>query len=340
MEFGNYWEQSYLSEWDCQREDSLRDYKDTGGPVSQRVWSGKEEPLSRLAVTEKEFKECDIRGRLDSCTFTRCKFIRCRFVSNIWRRVKFSGCEFTRCHFLRLRCEDCEFLDDCRFEDISASAEYLTLNHTALSASAFLSALRTNLRNLPAPKDALKQMQRFSVTRRKIAGIVFRSATEAADPLNIAAAYRNVVLSALAAKIMKRHFYYDARSGSTVERWRLTRFVLSLGARCEYAITWVSGWLTDWGQSLLRSTAYIVVVILVFACIYYRSDPRGPGHGSREHIAASTIKSTEISLLFGYTTHRQVNAPLNDTGTIVANAIAGLYWYSLVVGAITKRTLQ
>jgi hypothetical protein len=340
VEFGKYWEQSYLIEWESQKEGPLIDFADCGGPVRQKVWSKLTEPVKHITVADKTFMECDIRANLDSCTFTRCNFKRCRFVTNKWARVKFSGCDFSQCHFLRLNCEDCEFVDDCTFKDLSASAEYLKLFRTELPASKFVRALNPNIRNLPASKSLLKQRKRFADTKRKIAGLVLRSVTDCGDPFNIMAAHREVVLSILLSRIKAHDTYYDDASRELKESNRCWRLLCSFWPSCEYIITCVSGWLTDWGRSLLRSTVYIIVTVALFAAIYCANDPNVNRHNCYDVVAHSILKSLEISLLFGYTTHRQLDTSFGAASLIFLNAITGLYWYSLIIAAITKRTLQ
>ena len=337
---GEFWEQSFKKDWLYPDQvTSLNNFDRSAGPVNQRICTGKDETAEKLFVTDKKFVDCELKTRIKGCTFTRCEFTGCRFTWNDWSKVKFSECIFTRCHFFGVFWHDCEFLDNCSFNEISASAEHFDLARTEIPASKFVQALTTNLRDLPEGLPATLQKQRFAVTKRKIAGAVLVSVRESADPINAAAAYREVVLAGIRAKIAEKASIYDKRERETVQRNRFFWFMRTLGDRGELLITWLSGWLTDWGQSLVRSVGYIVIVVIIFGCTYFWIDPALNTKSCFEHAASSFVKSAEISLVFGYTAHRPLDGNFAGTAIKFVNALLGLYWYSLVVGAMNRRTL-
>ena len=131
------------------------------------------------------------------------------------------------------------------------------MEETAISASAFISSLQTNLSYLP--EEATKEFQkyRFFSTRKKIAKIVFSATRNEADLDYYFQAYEQLTRCTLAHEVERHRFDESTRMPNS----RLRFWLRSFPSRIESTLTTLSGWLTGWGRSLFRSTVFMLVEV-------------------------------------------------------------------------------
>lgn len=273
------------------------------------------------------YKDCDFSFDLDLGSFSNCSFENCRFTQMEWQNVKFNNCDFKKCDFTFATLKQCSFLDNCSFKQISASAEHFKMIETSISASCFLQAIGTNLEHLPSSVDADYQKHRLVASKAKISRMVFTSTKNQPDLGLFFQANKELVLHSLAERVEKWR-YTEKQKNSFVwaEIW-------SLPQKLEYTLAFASGWLTDWGQSVVRALAFFVGLVVFFAALYYFFE-------QPKSVSMAALKSFEISVVAGYTSHRQAHDNFFCSYLMGANLFFGLYWYSLIIPTIVRRVLR
>jgi len=292
-------------------------------------------------VEGKKFERCEIRLVVEGITFMKCDFVGCRFIANRWNFVKLRDCTFTRCHFFNFHMHGCEFLD-CDFELITMSPEFLELHSLAIDPVRLVKALQPNLRFLPTGKDPVVETRKFARTRAKVAGAIQRAVTETGDPDASIDSHRLATEEALKARICQHGLRVDVVNQKQVEVAQsfAKQLFASFPDRLELLLLQLSGWLTDWGKSLGKSMLFILSVIVLFAFLYYFDSMGWPLRWDFGKAVDSLLKSTDISVVAGYTSHRDVGGGTFKECIKVANLLLGLFWYSLVVSVVAKRILR
>jgi hypothetical protein len=113
------------------------------------------------------------------------------------------------------------------------------------------------------------------------------------------------------------------------------RLVLqSSPARIERRIVLLSGWLTEWGRSLLRPFGFFAATVLFFTNIYRFMDPTSAYHSAFEGWLTALIKALNITLVAGYTAHFDASSSLINQSVCVANLSLGIFWYSPIAGSV------
>ena len=93
-----------------------------------------------------------------------------------------------------------------------------------------------------------------------------------------------------------------------------------------------AGFLTDWGQSPMRSVWLLIGAITVFTLLYC--------FAFGEDFMHALLRSLDCSLVFGYTKYAASPQQLLLNYVTFANAFAGLCWYALFVPALSKRLFR
>lgn len=345
MPRGNYWEMTYDPE--AKQPDIAADLMQldgTTGFCDRKIVGKNAKPVqvkTKKSDPELRFERCDFALTVKDSLITNCTFSKCSFDGSKWENVKFSSCKFENCHFSRTSFVYCHFVDSCTFKNNSASAELLRMEDTAISASAFMASLSTNLDHLPPNISADYQRHRLVGTRETIAKTLFCSTRNEGNLKFYFEAYKELICSSLKQKI-ERHRYI-AESRQPVPK---CKFLLkSLPARCEGVIVRTAGWLTDWGESLLKAFAFFGIVVLLFCGVYFFYELHHQMTGTHDgdycvRMGKTLVMSLNISLVAGYTGYFQANDPFMLQCIMIVNLVCGLFWYSLIIPVVTRKTLR
>lgn len=258
---GNYWEFTYQADgWAPEEYDAAQDAALSGqtGRIRTRLIADPHNKIAKSLHRDGDrYEECDFSFRLQNGSFANCSFKKCRFNKFVCEDVKFNNCTFEDCNFAFVTFDDCAFFENCTFKRISVSAEHFKMIKTSISASKFLPAIGTNLAHLPDGVCKTYQTHRAKSSKAKIARSVFTSTKDQADLDFYFQANKELLLSSLIDR-MESYRYKGKKKNST-----LFFYIASLPTRIEYLLANASGWLTDWGQSIVRALIFFLVVFLV-----------------------------------------------------------------------------
>jgi len=286
--------------------------------------------------TPRRFQQCDFVLVLEDSFVCDCTFSQCRFKGSAWRNVKFSKCAFINCDFSGITLTRCRFLSDCTFRGNSASAELFRIEETAISASAFISALRTNINYLPHDITPEYQQNRFLGTKQKIAMALFSATRNEPDLEYYDQAFEQLVRCTLDYKVEQHRFDHITKDQTS----RLRFHVRSFPARVERFVVQASAWLTSWGRSVFRPCLFLVIVVLAFAGAY-ASLGHGDGCvGAWAVVRSSVVEAINVTLVAGYTAYFHSTASFLDRVVWVMNLVLGLFWYSLIIPVLSRRILR
>jgi hypothetical protein len=341
MPRGNFWEATYDPHWaGPTAEATLVGLEGSSGLVKRRIVSPDGKPVSvqwkRRDKTPRHFQKCDFQLDVHDSLISDCTFSCCRFKGSTWVKVKFSNCLFQECDFTGLGLVHCYFVSDCKFLDNSASGEWLRIEETAISATAFVLGLRTNLRYLPAGVSAQYQQYRFVGTKQKIAKLLYSATRNEADLEYFHQAYEQLVRSTLDLGVEQHRFAGD--DGEHRPPWKF--FLHSLPGRVERFIVGASGWLTRWGRSVSRACLFLIAVIAVFAVFYATRGHHSASSPASQALVRSVFEAVNITLVAGHTAYYRAEASLADQFLWTLNLILGLYWYSLIIPVLSRRILR
>lgn len=327
---GNYWEVTYK----------------TSSPISSswklvkdelRTETGKENveitavPETRsVNLSKKSFRVCDFNHfTLDDSSFSDCDFFDCRFVKSDFTTVKFSRCRFDTCHFLYATFKNCQFID-CTFRNISASAETLLFEETSISASAFLDVLVTNTDALPDHVPKQYQLYRHVKTKEKIARAIFLSVHDQPELDQLFDANRCFEIALRRRNIEEA--YWKELNGGITKRSLLYRSSVGGFRKAALWLIEAAGFLTDWGQSPIRSVWLLGSAVTLFTITYYFAFGQDFSHAA--------LRALDCSFVFGYTKYATSEQNRLLDYTTFFNAFIGLVWYALFVPALSKRLFR
>jgi hypothetical protein len=321
MPRGQYWHATY----DPRGTDPTQDFDldgmaNTVGPVDYVIKDASGLPK----IAKITFRGCDFKGKYSKLTFGESTFEDCNFNGGTWTEVKFSKCKFQKCHIAITEFAKCTFLE-CTFDGISVSAEHLKLERTSIQAAPFLSAVITNNDHLPQGTTAETQNRRLRITLSKVARTILSSTRDEPDPDLYFEAYKEFMVRYLRAK---RDRQWDPKQ--TPKRRLLPRLFFTGVVWVEHALTVTAGYLTDWGRSIMRPLFFAAAQIVVFAVVYRLMN------GKLTYLG-SLAKSVDVTTVAGYT--RYPTQGLERLATTI-NMLLGLYWYSLLIPTVVKRTLR
>jgi Pentapeptide repeats (9 copies) len=295
--------------------------RDSVGPVAKIIKGAVRKPK----FERKEFRACDFPQRYERLTFVDGTFEQCCFDSGSdWDHVKFTRCQFHHCHFGMVTFSNCIFLD-CLFDDITISAEHNAFVSTSISAAQFLGAATSNVKHLPPGKTAEDQLFRLKGSVAKLAHTLVASSRDEPDSDLFFEAHKEFIVRQLAWK------FANARSTSSGTRHHAAAtFLLRLPIALELALVYSGGWLTSWGRSVARPIAFFAFISTGFAVLYHWSFGLPLG--------VSTLKALDVSLVAGYTKYKG-QSNFEEVAQLV-NMVLGVYWYSLVVPVLTRKTIR
>lgn len=280
-----------------------------------------------------KFIECDFSGDfVPIMSFNNCSFFKCDMGSAIWRGVKFSNCEFDRCSFTVSTFEHCNF-HDCTWESIGISGTETKLFDTIITnPESFINSAYTNtnkeeLKSYGA-KNPSYQTFRLEESKVKLARLVLSNNERNADDKAYYEPIKIYLKQSISAKISK------AKYERSVNKNKLRNFISQWLGFIEGKLISFSGSINGWGGNVSRATICGVGIIVIFALIYacFSVDSK-PVLGWK----LSLIKSFDITLLVGYTKHATVAQTWQEQALYGANAVLGLWWYTIFVPTIINR---
>jgi hypothetical protein len=326
---GNYWEVTYrddfppLPSWRLEKDALATENEKT------KVEVNSEKGTRALTLSDKTFETCDFNHfTLQDSTFADCTFRDCRFVKSVFQKVKFSRCHFEVCHFLLVSFQQCQFID-CTFSVISASAEHLVFQETAISGARFIGALVTNLNALPKDVTREHQEYRHLSTKSKIARAVFISVRDEPELDQVFGAHRRFEIARLRKKIADS--YWQVEGKKLVKRNAFYRFVVRPVRIVSLWILEIAGFLTNWGRSLIRSVWLLLGAIIVFTGIYH--------FGFGQELGPAALRALDCTFVFGYTRYAGGMKGAIEY-TMFVNAFIGFCWYAVLVPALSKRLFR
>jgi hypothetical protein len=229
-------------------------------------------------------------------------------------------------------------LASCRFASISASAELFRITETAISATSFLGALTTNLAHLPKKVSAEYQRHRLVGTKEKLAKLIYDSTKNEPDVDFYFEAYKELMLAILDEKVEKHRYRVLATGPKKSNSFKF--ILMSFPARVEREIIRLSGWFSDWGRSLVRPMVFFITAVIVFSLVYYGLGFRCSANRVPEQLLRSFIEAMNVTLVAGFTAHFSVSQDLSVQLVQVTNLLVGIFWYSLIVPAVTRKVLR
>jgi len=135
---------------------------------------------------------------------------------------------------------------------------------------------------------------------------------------------------------VERHRYNDATKQLT-SIWRF--WWRSALARLDRRIVLLSGWVTDWGKSIVTAVRIFAGLVGLFTVIYFALTFL-PGRPLTHEILRSLRTALNVTLVAGYTAEFRQELPRCLKIAMLSNLIVGLAWYSLVIPALTRRILR
>jgi hypothetical protein len=342
MPRGNFWEITYdPGGANPTREIKLSESDGSTGYEDSKIVSTPGAPITvrrRIDDPQKRFHKCHFALEISDSRIANWQFYRCTFDGSRWRNVKFSDCLFEECHFSDVWFTRCQFLATCEFIKITASAELLRFESTSISATSFLRALSTNLDYLPDKVTKEYQLYRLNGTREKLAKLLFDSTKSEPDIDFYFQAYKELTIAMLRAKVERRRYTF-ARS-RPARNSPLSFYIESFPARLEFIVVALSGSFSDWGRSLVRPMLFFFCVVSAFTGVYFSFIYRLQPIPFSDQFWRSFMEALNITLVAGYTSFFNSSESLLRQGIEVANLILGLFWYSLIVPTITRKTLR
>ena len=345
MAGGNPWEMSYTENSRVLGDSDFSDLDTTTGYRFRKIVSPENQAVTvnwKLGEnTERKFEDCHFALPVENSSVANCKFIRCRFHGSSWKSVKFSQCTFDHCHFSGVDFTHCNFLNTCKFLEVSASAEGLRMEDTAINPSAFLKAMKTNVASYNNKLQRAYQKHRLIGTKEKVAKIIFDSTRNVGNVDYYYDAYKRLSICWARQQIEQYRYIQDGSPETAKKDWLY--FLWVIPACVEMFVVVTSGFLTNWGRSLLRPLA-----VFVFTYVYLPEsvevvDVAGKKVQSNQlagRVNFALVKATEISLVAGYTAHVNEDVRGWARAGVLINLMLGIGWYSLVFPVLSRRTLR
>ena len=297
-------------------------------------------------ITDKLFDTCDFSAEYANFTFKECRFTNCNFNKGKWQSVKFTGCHFTRCNFAFSDFIGCIFRD-CKFDQITVSSDHLVFERTSIGSTAFMNAIYTNTSYLPSDYSVDTQNYHLIHTKSKVAQSILQSTQGEADQDLFFEAYKERTLRWLDWKIHRGKYLEasDAKAGKPIRRNSTKAFLISIVPRVEYYITHVSGFLTDWGRSIMRPLSIMFVLTAIMTAVYYLSITQ-QYHAQEYTVILAAQRAIDVSLVAGYTKYAPGATNVVDVSggwlsyLTTVHMLVGLFWYALIVPVVVRRILR
>lgn len=341
MARGNFWEATYDPNWDGPvQEAHLAGLEASSGHVRARVVSASKGAATQVHWRRRDpnrlFQECDFTLEVAESSISNCTFTRCRFHGSTWREVKFSNCTFEKCDFSGMSLFHCNFIGDCIFKDNTASAQLFRIEETAISATAFLGGLTPNLSHLPRGVTGEYQAAHFVRTKQNLARAIYSATKDEPDVEFFHQAYEQLVRCTLAFNVVKHRWDFDKHEKRSPKEHVLKQ----IPDQIEQGLVLTAGWLTAWGRSLTRAWCFFIVVVAVFTLAYASRQCGLFCPGIVRELPRSLGEAINVTLVAGYTAYFSPDASIYQKLIWVVNLSAGLFWYSLIIPALTRRILR
>lgn len=290
------------------------------------------EPSGKLVVNRSQFDRCDFEGDFTELVpaFKGCEFFRCDFGYSKWRRARFKGCKFSRCSLSLASFENCEFRD-CVFSEIGLSGNELVLDGTTITNPAeFISSGYTN-----TDQDTLRvrgisidyQLMRLEGTKATVARQVMHNLSTLGDEGAYYESVKAYHQTSLSYRLSSMRYRLSQKPAINVAMLMLFELFV---CHVERLVIECSGKINNWGASIGRPTITGFTIFCFFTLFYWLV-------GIRHGAISAMITSLEITLLIGYTKHALLNDSLPVQSAFLANMVAGVIWYSVMIPTIINR---
>lgn len=333
----SYWEPIFAP--DLQSAFPLHDWNFAHTAAPRHVTLRDEELKARISsgtpprFDKIRFVECDFLGLFDifprEIVFNQCEFEKCDFGLSTWRRAKFSKCKFIRTSFSQTNFRECDFRS-CDWKEIGLSGNATDISGTIITnPSSFVGAAFTNTDDeiLKTHKtSAAYQSMRLESTKATVARGLARMLQNIGDE---AAYYDAVRASSNQSSMARLHeAYFDLTHAGFLRR--VASIFRLLGYSLELIVLNAAGVVNAWGRSISRPFLIGAAIIAVYALAYFNVD-KPPSW------SAAVIKSTEVTLLVGYTNHSQATLALGPHLLVLSNMLIGLLWYVVFIPTLVNR---
>ncbi len=301
----NWWEMPFEPNWQPPQEAVAASLQSDKDFVRQRFIDGTTDRFrTNIHRRHIRFERCDLVLKWKYSSFTNCEFIGCRFPGSFFQQVKFSACTFRLCNFSHVTFQNCKFIAGCSFSDNSASPEELAVKATSIEASEFLSGLRTNVQFIPLTSDSTPEYQEHRLVEDKLelAQILYSSTREESDTDRFFDAYKQLVLCTLNWRIESHRFKPERHGHKPTKKARPTFLLKTLPYRGERLLITLSGFLTNWGRSLVRPILFFLLLLLIFSFAYFQLTPQASVKDPKT-IYEAFIRAIDVTVVAGYTAH-------------------------------------
>lgn len=328
----NYWEPIYTEEeLPIFKDFDVNDTKHNTGSKHQTC--DVELLVEKLKVLKKhDFTECDFHGviRSEKFTFSECKFIKSDLGRTTWKNVKFSNCQFLDSTLTQATFENCQFIK-CTWKAIGVSGNETIFNNCQFdNPDEFINSAYTNLdpkldSKFQGTQSVSYRFMRLEQTKLKVARSVLKNIENAGDDESYYKAlktYLNQSISYREAKI-KNSLNKEGRGfGAFINRGQL------LLLQMERVILNVSGYINNWGESLIKPALLGLIIVFIFSLLYWAV-------GSSDTFVDGLIAGFDVTTLVGYTKHSQIGSK-NDYLYLI-NVFLGLWWYAIFIPTVINR---
>lgn len=306
--------------------------------------------IGPIAKDRRTFERCWFTGSLEDIDIANWKFSACTFDQSQWKKVKFSDCSFEKCHFYKMELNECAFMESCEFKENSCSPELVWMKDTMINATSFLNAVTTNLMHLPKKIEPDYQKWRLATTTIANIAVLIHSSTRGEPNLAFYnAAQKELILADINSRIESKRYFLDKKAGGAKYRKRhsMSFYVLTAVQRLERFLVRTAGELTQWGQSISRACLVLIFLVLLFGIIYQQqgwiptltTSPQEPPSLFISYCLAF-FKALNITLVAGYTSYFDAKSDLLRQSVEIANLVAGIFWYSLIVPVLSRKVLR
>ncbi|MER8856897.1 MULTISPECIES: hypothetical protein [unclassified Mesorhizobium] len=331
----NYWEPIFDPDEDKPYPEIPWNFEHSLAPAHGTFTSGGlDDAISRGSKSRFDkinFIKCDFFGLFDltlrEIVFNECRFEFCDFGLSTWKRAKFSKCVFISSSISQSKWIDCDFRS-CTWDKIGISGNETEINATTISNPGdFIHSAYTNTDEevLKAKKiDPLYQRMRLEGTKATVARKLSRMFLDIGEERAYYDAVKTSSNQSSKARIFESR--YDLVNGNfLVKIVAFPRLVLNVA---EWMILNAAGSVNAWGRSVVRPSLIGAAIVAFFTIAYAPT--------AKDWLNAF-IKAVEITLLVGYTNHSPASLSTGAHFLVLANMIAGLFWYVVFIPTLINR---
>lgn len=328
----NYWEPIYTEEeLPVFKEFDVEDTKHNTGSLHQTC--NVESLVEKLKVLKKyDFTECDFHGVIKSekFTFSHCKFIKSDLGRTTWKNVKFSNCAFTETTLTQATFENCQFIK-CTWVSIGISGnETIFINCQFDNPDEFINAAYTNLNpalinKFPGAESVSYRLMRLEQTKLKVARNILKNIENAGDDESYYKALRTYLNQSIT---YRESTIKNSLKQEKISLGTLFKFSQLILVKMERAILNISGYINNWGESLIRPALLGLLIVFIFGLIYRF-------YGESKTLMDGLIAGFDVTTLVGYTKHSSISSEKDYLYLI--NVFLGLWWYAIFIPTVINR---